>query len=77
MRGTTPVKISLKSKSTHNIEYKKEGYNTKTDLLDNHISVGWMILDLVCGVIPIAVDAITGDWYSLDRENVKEILQKE
>ena len=26
LRGTTPVKIRLKSKSTHTIEYKKEGY---------------------------------------------------
>ena len=74
--GTTPVKIRLKSKITHTLEFKKEGYKTRKDFLNNHISTGWLILDLVCGVIPIAVDAITGDWYSLDQENVNGILDK-
>jgi hypothetical protein len=75
--GTTPVKLRLKTDSTYTIEFKKEGHDTKTFLLGNHISGGWIVLDIVCGVIPLAVDAITGDWYSLDQENVNVILDKQ
>lgn len=64
----TPVKLRLKTDSTYTIEFKKEGYNTKTVFLANHISGGWIMLDIVCDGIPVAADAITGDWYSLDQE---------
>ena len=74
--GTTPVKLRLKTDSSYTIEFKKEGYDTKTVFLGNHVSGGWIVLDIVCGIFPVAVDAITGDWYSLDQENVNGILDK-
>ena len=75
--GTTPVKLRLKTDSTYTVDFKKEGYDTKTVFLGNHVSGGWIVLDIVCGIFPVAVDAITGDWYSLDQENVNGILQRQ
>ena len=77
LRGTTPVKLKLESKRTYNIEFKKEGYETKNFTLTNHVGVGWVILDVIFGIIPVVVDAATGSWYVLDQDYVKVEMEKE
>jgi len=75
LMGTTPVKLKLESKKVYNIEFKKEGFETKTFTITNHVGVGWVILDILVGLIPVVVDAATGAWYSLDQDNVNAILE--
>lgn len=77
--GTTPVTLKLQSKNSYVIEFKKEGYETKTVLINNSIGITWIILDVLGGVglIPIAIDAYTGSWYSLDPKNVNVVLEKQ
>jgi hypothetical protein len=77
LRGTTPVELKLESKRTYNIEFKKEGYETKSFTLTNHVGVGWIILDVIFGIVPVVVDAATGSWYVLDQDYVKVELEKE
>lgn len=73
--GTTPVQLELKSKSSYTIEFKKEGYETKTVLLNNSVGAGWIILDILGGLIPVIIDAATGNWYELDQEHVNAVLE--
>lgn len=73
--GTTPVQLELKSKSSYTIEFKKEGYETKTVLLNNSVGAGWIVLDILGGLIPIIIDAATGNWYELDQEHVNAVLE--
>lgn len=75
--GTTPVNLKLESKKTYHIEFKKEGYETKTFTLTNHVGVGWIILDVIFGLVPVVVDAATGSWYVLDQDYVNAVLEKE
>lgn len=75
--GTTPVKLKLKSKNSYTIEIKKEGYETKTVVINNSIGAGWIILDILGGFIPVIIDAATGSWYSLDQEHVNAVLEKQ
>ncbi len=75
--GTTPVKLKLESKKTYNIEFKKEGFDTKTFTITNHVGAGWIILDILGGLIPVVVDAATGAWYDLDQDNINAILEKQ
>jgi len=75
LMGTTPVNLKLESKKVYNIEFKKEGFETKTFTITNHVGVGWVILDILGGLIPVVVDAATGAWYSLDQDNVNAILE--
>lgn len=75
--GTTPFQIELKSNKTYTIEFKKDGYETKTVVLNNSIGAGWVILDVLGGLIPIIIDAATGNWYSLDQENVNAVLEQQ
>jgi len=73
--GQTPVELKLESKKTYNIEFKKEGYETQTYVISNHVGVGWVVLDVIFGLIPVVVDAVTGSWYELDQSNVNAILK--
>jgi hypothetical protein len=77
LMGTTPVKLKLESKKVYNIEFKKEGYETQTFTLTNHVGVGWVILDVIFGLIPVIVDAATGSWYVLDQDYFNAVLEKE
>ena len=78
LMGTTPVKLKLESKRTYNIEFKKEGYGSKTYTITNHVGAGWIILDvLLTGLIGVVVDATTGAWYELDQDNINAILEKQ
>ncbi len=70
LMGTTPVMINLQSNKTYNIEFRMDGYETKNYTLTNHLGAGWVILDVLFGLVPVIVDAVTGAWYSLDQDNI-------
>lgn len=75
MKGTTPVQVKLVSKYKYSIEFRKDGYATKSVLLDNGVGGGWVVFDLVCGVVPIIIDAATGCWYTFDEVAVRAELE--
>jgi len=75
--SSTPLKIELRPNKTYIIEYRKKGYKTITRRIKNQIGVGWVILDVVCGVIPVFVDAVTGAWYSLEQVYINEVLEEQ
>ena len=75
--GETPFSIKLESKKTYTIEFKMDGYKTVTKTITNHVGAGWIVLDVVCGLVPVIVDAVTGAWYGLDQKNVDAILIKQ
>lgn len=75
--GTTPVELELKSNKTYTIEFKKDGYESKTVVLNNSVGAGWIILDVLGGLIPVIIDAATGNWYELDQEHVNAVLEQQ
>ncbi len=75
--GETPITLKLESKKTYAIEFKKEGYKSKTVNLTNHVVAGYIILDVIGALAPIIIDAATGAWYSLDEKNVNAVLEKQ
>lgn len=75
--GTTPVQLQLKSKNSYTLEFKKEGFETKTIVLNNSVGAGWIVLDVVFGLVPIIVDAATGNWYGLDQDHVNAVLEQQ
>ncbi len=75
LMGSTPLELKLQSKQSYTIEFRKEGFQNKTVLIANSVGVGWIILDVVLGFIPVIVDAITGDWMYLDQTNVNAALE--
>jgi len=69
MMGKTPINFQLVCKKTYVIEFKYEG-QTKTVNLNNHVGAGWILLDVLAGLVPVIIDAATGAWYSFDQKNV-------
>jgi hypothetical protein len=75
--GDTPIRLKLVSKDNYAIEFVLEGYKSKIFNITNHVNAGWIVLDVICGIIPVIVDASTGAWYELDQKNVNAVLIKQ
>lgn len=75
-RGTTPFSLMLKKGREYAIEFKKQGYDDKIFHMSYSLGAGWLILDILGGLIPVIVDAITGAWNGLDYDSYKAIMNK-
>jgi len=58
--GHTPCRLKLESRESYVIEFVKQGYDTKSVNVTNHVAVGWIVLDVLAGLVPVVVDAATG-----------------
>jgi len=76
-RGQTPLELQLKADQSYTIEFRKEGYETVTRVVNTEVGAGWVILDILGGLVPIVVDAATQNWNKLDQEAVDAILIKQ
>lgn len=75
--GTTPCKIELKKSQEYSIEFRKDGYTPRTYRITNSVGAGWVVLDVLGGLIPVVVDAATGAWYGLSDDNINLVLEKQ
>jgi hypothetical protein len=75
--GETPLALRLESKRNYIIEFRAEGYKSRTYTISNHVGAGWVILDVLAGLAGIIIDAATGAWYSLNQTNVDAVLEKQ
>ena len=73
--GETPLTLRLVTKQTYAIEFKIEGYKPKSFQINNKVGAGWVVLDIVLGLVPVVVDAATGAWYSLDQKILMRFLK--
>ena len=64
--GTSPLTVKMSIDQSHIIRVEKEGYETKSETIVRRIGWGWVILDIICGIIPVVVDLITSKWYELN-----------
>ena len=74
--GETPCTIRLKTNKEYTIEFRKDGYQTKTYFLTNEVGALWIVLDVLAGFVPIIVDAATGAWYDFSEENIVVVLEQ-
>ncbi|MEM8585049.1 MAG: PEGA domain-containing protein [Bacteroidota bacterium] len=75
--GATPLQLNLKADQSYNIEFRKDGYKTITRTVNSRVGGGWIVLDILGGLIPIIVDAATGNWNVLDQKNIDATLSAE
>jgi hypothetical protein len=72
--GKTPLQLKLQSKKEYAIEFRAEGYQPRVYNISNKVGAGWVILDVILGLVPVIVDAVTGAWYKLDQNNIDAVL---
>ncbi len=63
--GVTPMSLELSNKKSYVITFKKHGQEA-TATLNNGVGAGWVILDVLGGLVPVIIDAATGSWYGLN-----------
>ncbi len=73
--GHTPISQNLESKRIYQIEFEKPGYAKKNFMITNSLNAGYLLLDILFGIIPIIVDAGNGAWYELDRNSLNARLE--
>jgi len=73
--GKTPLQLNLKKNQSYSIEFRKEGFENKTVLVNNTVGAGWIVIDVIFGLIPVIVDAATGNWNSLEPSTVNAALE--
>jgi hypothetical protein len=74
--GKTPMQAPLVAKHDHSVQFRMDGYEATSKVISSSAGGGWIVLDVLGGVIPIVVDAATGAWNGLDDSNVSVILDK-
>ena len=72
--GTTPMPLNLSNLKALTVTFKKEGYEDKTYIINTKVGGGWVVLDCLGGFIPVIIDAVTENWYNLDTDNVKVLM---
>jgi hypothetical protein len=76
-QGRTPLKLELRPDESYTIEFRRPGYKTEVRQIQNKIGVGWVVLDVVFGLVPVLVDALTGAWYEFNQRYVNAILERQ
>ena len=75
--GVTPIELNLKADKSYAIEFRREGYESTTRVVNTKVGAGWVVLDVLGGFIPVIIDAATGDWNKLDQDAVNASLIKQ
>jgi hypothetical protein len=75
--GNAPLELKLEVKHSYAIEFRKEGYESKTVQITNSVGAGWVVVDVLFGLVPVIVDAATESWYSLDQDHVNGALEQQ
>lgn len=74
LKGQTPLKLHLKPTKNSVITFRKPGYEDTVITLDTHVSGGWVVLDILSGIIGVAVDAGTGRWRNFNEKEQFAVL---
>jgi len=61
-RGTTPLVLELHADDDQIVTFRRDGCADATIPLETHVQAGFVVLDILAGIIGIAVDAGTGEW---------------
>lgn len=69
-RGNTPVVLHLDKNTSHTVVFKMDGYQDVARSLSKKVSAGYVVLDVLGGLIPVIIDAATGSWYTLSTNSI-------
>lgn len=73
--GFTPVQLNLDVARAHQVTFRLAGHRDLTVTLEPRVGIGWVILNVLGGLIPVVIDAATGSWNYLVPDNIQVTLQ--
>ena len=68
-RGRTPLTLELQPNREYQVVLKLHGEERAFELT-NSVGAGWIVLDVLGGLIPVIIDAATGEWKELDTKAI-------
>ncbi|MEM1329863.1 MAG: PEGA domain-containing protein [Planctomycetota bacterium] len=68
-KGTTPAEFIVSDEEIYDLKVIHEG-ETRSIALTRSIGAKWIVLDVIFGLIPVVVDAITGNWYEVQPQEI-------
>ena len=72
------VKIAKgKLRDGANLTIKADGYKDQNAKVGRKMMVGWLVLDIVTGLVPAIIDLATGNIYKATPSTVKYSLEKQ
>lgn len=74
--GNTPLNTKVNGTRDQLIQVRKEGFDSRSMMITSTVGAGWVIVDILCGGLPLLIDAITGDWKSLERTDAHFVMDK-
>ena len=60
--GSTPIQVNLSNLANHTFVFRKEGFKEATCTLTRGTDGGWVVLDILAGLVPVIIDAATNSW---------------
>ncbi len=60
--GSTPIQVKLSNLANHTFVFRKEGYKEASCTLTRGTDGGWVVLDILAGLVPVIIDAATNSW---------------
>lgn len=70
VRGKTPLTLELDNTKPVTVTFKMAGRQDQTVDIGTKTRGGFVVLDVLGGLIPVIVDAATGEWKTLDQRAV-------
>lgn len=73
--GTTPLHLRLSKDDEYRVQFRLEDHRETGAMISREVSAKYVILDVLGGLFPVAIDAVTGSWYNLSTDAVHGALQ--
>jgi hypothetical protein len=73
--GTTPVRVKLSNQASHTFVFRREGYREASCTLSRGTGGGWVILDVLTGLVPVIIDAATNSWSQTKGDGCTQSLE--
>ena len=70
MRGKTPLTLELNNSQPVTVTFKMAGRQDQTVDIGTKVRGGFVVLDVLGGLVPVIIDAATGEWKTLDKKVV-------
>ena len=73
--GATPVRVKLSNLAEHTFVFRREGYREATCTLSRGTDGGWVVLDILAGLVPVIIDAATNSWSQTKGDGCAQALE--
>lgn len=69
LRGKTPLTLELDNAKPVTVTFKQAGRQDQTVEIGTKVRGGMVVLDFLGGLIPVIIDAATGEWKALEMKS--------